>query len=114
MAANDVLALFTARVDKHDDEIAGIRRDIHAMRGGLEQLSASMSDIKAFMLSAQSNRPLPTLEAAARYLGIAQNIGVLMAMVVAGIVYVSSNSNAGEMALLRYKVDLALGFRGTR
>ena len=103
-----------ARVEKHEAEITGLRTDILAVRSGLDQLTNVMSDVRAYMLTAQANKPLPTLEAASRYLGIAQNVGVLIAMVVAGIVYVSSNSNSGELSLLRYKVDqIQLVQRGT-
>ena len=101
-------------IERHDAEIAGLRSDIHGIRNGLDSLSNTMGDIKAFMMTAQANKPLPTLEAASRYLAIAQNIGVLVAMIVTGIVYVSSNSNSGEMALLRFKVESVMAFqRGT-
>ncbi len=100
-------------IERHDAEIAGLRADIHAMRNGLDQINTTMGDIKAWMLTAQANKPMPPLEALQRYVSIAQSLGVLIGMIVVGIVYVSSNANSGEVALLKWKMEQVLAQRGT-
>jgi hypothetical protein len=93
------------RINKHDGEIAGIRNDMAALRKGQENLVGSMSEIKAFMMSSQANKPLPAIEMMSRYLGMLQNVGVLMGMVIASIIYVSSNASHGDLSRLRDRLD---------
>lgn len=112
-----------SRISKHDAEIAGIRADIRNVQAGLDGVasnlsgvSSAMGDIKTFMQLTQANKPLPAIEQLRAYLGIAQNLGVLMAMVVASIVYVAGNANSGDLALMRHrleKIDRAIEWRPT-
>lgn len=104
------------RLDRHDREIVSIRSD-------LTHLQSSVDDVKSGLLQQdhkidsvlsainETRRGVGTRDVAAM-MQILVMCGALCAGVVSGIVYISSNANSADMALLKYRVDQMRGSFG--
>ena len=71
------------------------------MRESFRDVSAKIEEIRAAVMEHRAARPISFKDG----LGVVTQIGIIVAMVVSGIVYVAGNHNAVQMAELRSSVE---------
>lgn len=96
------------QIARHDRDIAGIKTDLAALTQDVKHLDVSLkeafSEIKQFM-TAHPARSGVSLNTIAKVLQIAAYGAALVGATVTTIVYVASNSNAVEIALMRERLS---------
>lgn len=88
------------RVRHLEAEVAGIRDDQKLVFGKLDQISVALASL-------QAGRPaLGVMDGIKTGLAILQTLVLLLGAAVTAIVYVSSNANNGDMALMRERISV--------
>lgn len=95
------------KVAEHDREIGALRTDIATMTSTVSHLDRTVqtgfSKLDIFM-SKQNEAKTHTLDDLVKWLQVAALSAALIGGIVSGIVYIASNSNAVDVALIKYKM----------
>lgn len=99
-------------VEQHDKELALVRQDVSILNTnmlGLEKKLDGQGSKLDTLISAvagmQANKPMPVLEAISIALRMLSSIAFLLGATVAAIVYVSSNANNADLAVMKEKIS---------
>lgn len=96
---------FKKVIEHHDKAIT----DLNSRMGGVERTLQNMDHKLDRFISAQNtaqvNRPTAILDAIRTGLSILQALAFLTGATVAAIVYVSSNANNSDLAVLKYQIS---------
>lgn len=111
MTARGKPADLHAWVEQHDKDLALMRQDVsvlnHHMVGlerKLDGQGSKLDTLISAVASVQANKPMPILEAISLALKLMMSIVMLIGSTVAGIVYVSSNANNADLAVMKEKL----------
>lgn len=111
MTARGKPADLHAWVEQHDKDLALMRQDVSVLNNhmvGLERKldgqGSKLDTLISAVASVQANKPMPILEAVSVALRLMTSIAMLIGATVAAIVYVSSNANNADMAVMKEKL----------
>jgi uncharacterized coiled-coil protein SlyX len=94
-----------AALDGVVKQISELTRSVHQITQSLGQIGAATAKFEAFVHEARANKPASTIDSMRTWLSMAQSVGVIAAMIVAGIVYVASNANSADAAVNKYRIE---------
>jgi hypothetical protein len=99
-------------VNQHTTEIALIRGDLSGLRHDMEMISGAfgqqgqkLDTLLSSVSSLQATKPGAPMENLRNGISIMQSIAFLVGAVVAGVVYISSNANNAELAVMKEKIS---------
>ena len=111
MTARGKPADLHAWVEQHDKDLALMRQDVSVLNNhmvGLERKldgqGSKLDTLIRAVASVQANKPMPIFEAVSVALRLMTSIAMLIGATVAAIVYVSSNANNADLAVMKEKL----------